>query len=379
MRRVLGAMVIAAVGVSGCSVVGGGGGHYTLTAYFSKTISLYTSSDVRVLGLHAGKVASVKADGNRVRVVLHVDKSIPVPADVHASIIPLSLIGERYIQLYPAWTVGQPRATDGAVIPLERTDVPVEPDEALAAVKKFLDTLDPDATGRLVKNLGEDLKGTGPGLNEALDGLSKVAATLADKDEALGRIIDQFDTFTAAVSTREAQLGRVMDEFATMTGMLADERRALEDLLKGLAQVSSDALDLVSENRAQLDRDLTILTRTLQSVKANIGSVGQLLDSGPILVKGTLGAYSPQFHRIDLRNSVSPTVAQGVQALGLPIPNVVCLPIDVSCSLTALRASVAAPAGSPAASPASSSSPAAPVAPNPLDALVALLGPGDAP
>ena len=34
---------------------------------------------------------------------------------------------------------------------------PVEPDEALAALKRLLDSLDPDATGRLVKNLAEDI------------------------------------------------------------------------------------------------------------------------------------------------------------------------------------------------------------------------------
>src|SRR5207249_3449771 len=144
------AIVLAASGLAACSG-GGGGGGYELTAYFDKAISLYPQSSVKVLGLPAGRVKSVKVVGTSVRVRMRINNDVPVPADVKASIVPLSLIGERYVQLFPAWTTGVPRAKSGAVIPLERTSIPVEPDEALAAIKHLLDRLDPQATGRLVK------------------------------------------------------------------------------------------------------------------------------------------------------------------------------------------------------------------------------------
>ena len=85
------------------------------------------------------------------------------------------------------------------MIPLERTSIPVEPDEALAALKRFLDSLDPGATGRLVTNLADDLEGNGQKLNTALGGLADLTSTLADKDDELVRIIDHFDDFTATL------------------------------------------------------------------------------------------------------------------------------------------------------------------------------------
>jgi virulence factor Mce-like protein len=263
-----------------------------------------------------------------------------VPADVHATIVPLSLIGERYVQLFPAWTHGEPKAKDGHVIPQSRTSIPVEPDEALAAIKHLLDSLDPKATGRLVKNLGDDLNGTGPDLNGALKGLADLTTTLADKDDQLLDIIDHFDQFSATLATREAALGKVMDGFAQTTGLLADERRAIESLVKNLATVATDGLDLTSEHAAALDHDLTVLTRVLQSVNVNIDSVRDILDATPLLVagpdldgtRGLAGAWDPVNHRIDLRNSVSPTVAQLFQLLGL-MPNVICTPLDVNCQL----------------------------------------------
>jgi phospholipid/cholesterol/gamma-HCH transport system substrate-binding protein len=398
------AVVLTGMLLSSCSIVGGGGGgNYQLTAWFPKTIALVPASDVKVLGLSAGKVKDVKVDQGRVRVVLNIKKSIPVPADVHAEIVPQSLIGERYVQLFPAWTNGQALARNGDVIPEDRTAVPVEPDEALAALKKFLDSLDPNATGRLVQNAANDLSGNGQNLNDAVANLGQLVGTLADKDTQLGDIIDNFDRFTVTLSSRESQLGHVMDTFANLASLLAEERTAIETTVKNLGSVSTDAFDLLSENRAGIDKDLTQLTRVLQAVKANIGSVQQVLDTGPLLVNGLHNAYSPTFHRIDLRTQLSPTVGQVLLNIFGDQLAVVCLPIDVSCTPTqppvigagAKRAAAGAPpvtppAASPPAGPPIGAVPAVPglpapapattstTAPNPLDSLLQLFGSGGA-
>jgi virulence factor Mce-like protein len=342
-------------------------------------------------------VTTVRVEGNNVRVRMRLKQSVPVPADVRATIVPKSLIGDRYVQLFPVWTDGVPRARDGDVIPLERTDIPVEPDEALAALKKFLDTLDPQATGSLITNLAGDLGGNGQRLNDALKGASNLVATLAAKDEQLVHLIDHFDRFTQTLRTRESELGRTMELFATTTDLLAQERRTIESLVANLSSVSTNAFDLVSEHRVRLDRDLTILTRVLQSVRANLGQVEQVLDAGPILVTGIKGAYSKQYHRLDLRTQISPTVAQLIGVLpGHPVVGP-CLPIDVNCAATTPGASAARRVASAPAAPTAPAPPAAPTAAtdparltaaaladpptaappeSPIDTLVNLLGTG---
>ena len=338
-RRVLAPIavaVLASLGLGSCSLVGGDSGGTTLTAWFPRAVALYKSSDVRVLGLVSGHITGVDVIGNRVKVTMKVDKDTPIPADVNAMIVPQSLIGERYVQLFPAWKEGEAKIADGATIPESRTSVPVEPDEALAALKKFIDTLDPKATGKLVSNLAADLKGTGGDLNRAVSGLADLATTVASKDAEIARIIDNFDDFTTTLRTREAQLGTVMDQFAKMTSIIADERRSIEGLVKGLGQVSGDALDLVSEHGAKLDTDLQQLTRALATVDANLQSVSQLLDAGPVLATGLIDGHDPEFHRIDLRQQFAPTAAQAFStvlgALGIPGGDSVCLPVDVDCT-----------------------------------------------
>jgi virulence factor Mce-like protein len=327
--------LVVAVLLSGCSVLGGGGGDtYTLTAYFPRAVSLFPSSDVRVLGLPAGKVKSVDAEGTRVKVVMEISSDTPVPSDVNVGIIPLSLIGERYVQLSPAWKEGEEKAKDGDVIPIERAIVPVEPDEALAALKEFLDTLDPDGVGRLIENADKTLKGNGTRVNDALDSAGELLTNFAEKDDTIIALLENFDEFTATLRTREAQLGEVMDAFAAASGVLADERRNIEQLVKGLGSLSTSTLDLVSEHSSRLAKDIEVLTRITQDIQTNIGSVEQLLDSGPLLVKGLTDAYNPELHAIDLRNSFSPAATEALgtifEGLGLD-PLIVCIPVDVAC------------------------------------------------
>jgi virulence factor Mce-like protein len=339
MKRLTLALV-AVLAMSGLGACGGGGGEYTVTAYFPSAISLYSDSQVRVLGLRAGHVRSVKIEGTRVRVVMSIHDDIPLPKNVSATIIPLSFIGERYVQFYPAWKQGEPTLEHGAVLGLDRTSVPVEPDETLAALKHLLDTIDPQATGQLVHNLALGLDGTGEDLNKAIAGLGTITETLGEKDKQVGEIIDNFDRFTATLASRDQTLGRVLDTFARTTDALAKERDAIQSLLASLASLSANGLDLLKEHGSRLDKDITVLSRELRLVGAHIDQVDKLLKAGPILVAGKdldgkaglAAAYDKNLHAIDLRALITPNIAQVFNALGLPT-TLVCEPVLTQCQV----------------------------------------------
>jgi phospholipid/cholesterol/gamma-HCH transport system substrate-binding protein len=370
-RRCIPALLLLSVlaaALPACALVGGGAGSYKVIAYFPRAVSVFKSSDVRVLGLPAGTVQKIEIQGDKVKITMSIAKDIPIPAAAHAQIIPQSLIGERYIQLTPAWHQGEPTAEDGHVIELADTIVPVEPDEALAALKDFLDSLDPKGLGTLVDNLATDLEGNGATLGSALGELSQLVATFADKDQELLSIVDSFDRLTSTLTTREQQLGRVLDTFSQATQVLADERRSIEGLLHGLASVSQNGLDLVSEHASRLRTDIETITRTAQAIDVNLGSVEKLLDSAPILVDGILGAYNPTLRAFDLRQSFSPLIANVLgdlfTSLGITPPVPICIPIDVACSAGVAGQSASAPA--PASLQASSSV-------GPLDSVLGLV------
>lgn len=325
-RRRLAALLVAlAVLTSGCGwIPGTGGGGLHATVYFERAVSLYEASQVRVLGLPAGSVDEVAVEGGVVRVELTIDGDVPVPADVQATIIPLSLIGERYVQLFPAYT-GGPRLQDDAVIPLERTTVPVEPDEALVSLRDFLDDLNPEGTRRLTENLAEDLDGQGESLNAMLREFSDLTREFGGNSEELGQIIDNFDRFAAALASREEQLGAVLDDFATVAGTLADEREHIASIVTNLSRFAADARDLVEEHGDRLGDDLETLARVAQALQANLDAVGQLLDAGPITFSGLRAAYRADERVIMLRDNGTFFESEGGQG-GADPPNEGILP-----------------------------------------------------
>lgn len=326
MRRAALLLAAALLGtvLPGCGLVGGGD-TYRVTAFFDRAVSVFPSSDVRVLGLPAGSVADVVIDGDRVRVDMDIDEGIDIPVDATAQIVPQSLIGERYIQISPAFQDGMTPIEDGATI--DNTVIPVEPDEALAALKEFLDSLDPKGIGELVTNLDEDLQGNGAALNSALGSLSQLVETFAEKDEVLLRIVDSFDRLTATLVTREQQLGDVLDAFAEASSVLADERDSIEGLVSGLAHLSQEGLALVGEHAGPLRDDITTLAAAAATIDANLASVTQLLASGPQLSDGIIGAYNPELRALNLRNNFSPLTTELIDLLGVEF----CLPILQDC------------------------------------------------
>src|SRR6476660_2696224 len=104
-------------------------GPNTITAYFPTATAIYPGDEVRVSGVKVGKIDSIEPDGTRTKLTLKVDHGVPVPADAKAVIVAQNLVAARYVQLTPAYRKGGgPTMRDGAVIPMDRTAVPVEGD-----------------------------------------------------------------------------------------------------------------------------------------------------------------------------------------------------------------------------------------------------------
>jgi virulence factor Mce-like protein len=334
-------LVLVALGLLGtsCSMLpGGGGDRYTITVYFPRAVALYEQSNVRVLGLPAGTVSDIEAVGDRVRVELSMRENVPVPVDVQAALVPQSLIGERYVELTPAWLDGDERLSDlpeaERVIDVEDTIVPVEPDDALAAANEFLQSLNPDGLGRLIDNVSATLEGNGAALNRAIGSIATLVDTFASRDDQLAAIVDNLDVLTSTLAGREAQIGQVLDAFAQATGVLASERESLERFLNAVANISEVGAELVVDNADQLREDLATLGRLSQSLVANLDSVERLIDSAPLLVSGTDGAFDPELRANTLRTHFGPLVTELLFAINPLLDGIlptICVPVDVAC------------------------------------------------
>src|ERR1700760_3027800 len=154
-----------------------------VVAEFSQTLALYPGDKVQIMGVKVGQVDKIEPAGDKMRVTFEYDNSYKVPANVTASLLNPSLVASRTIQLAPPYT-GGPVLENGATIPLDRTQVPVEYDELRDSLDRILTDLGPTPQqpkgpfGDVIESFADGLQGKGDEINKTLKGLSDAVTTL---------------------------------------------------------------------------------------------------------------------------------------------------------------------------------------------------------
>lgn len=318
VRRLGPLVLVAALVAGGCSVVGGGDSgaeDYQLTVYFERAVALYPESHVMVMGLDAGQILEVTPEGDQVRVEIRVNGDVPVPADVQAAVVPLSLIGERNVVLQPAWQPGDERARDGDVIPVERTSIPAEPDEALQAFTDLARDLDPDEVARLVSEGAEALGGRGNALNEALEEAGDLSLLMAREDDSLVAVAADLDELATTLGTRDQQLGQVLEGFANATEVLATERQEIQSLLGGLGDLATTGNELIAAHEEHLPEDLAQLSRAGRAARANVEALVILVQALAANSNGLIGAHNTELNVLTQRINLTPVTAEVLRPL----------------------------------------------------------------
>ncbi len=308
MRRQLAALLaIALTGtLGGCSAVGGTG-TYTLTAYFAKTPSLYEKSRVKVMGANVGTIEDIEVEreSQRVKVTMTVRSDVPVPADAHAAILATNTIGERNIVLYPAWKPGTPRIAPGTVIPQERTDLPVEIDDALAAFTTLAQSIDPEQLRKTFKDGAELLDGNGQDVNRALQVIGDVTGDLAAQDQRIVSLASSLNDLAGSLNRRDEKLKALFKAFNDAGGLLADEREQLRGFLSGLEAVIRQGDVIVQVYHEQLPSTVTDLSELVMTLKANSGSVAEAIQSLARFTDVVVKAYDPRRKIVTVRLQLS--------------------------------------------------------------------------
>jgi phospholipid/cholesterol/gamma-HCH transport system substrate-binding protein len=304
VRRPLTALLaLALVGATGgCSAVGGTG-TYTLTAYFAQSPSLYEKSRVKVMGANVGTIERIEVDQatQKVKITLRVRDDVPLPADVNAAIVSANTVGERNIVLYPAWKPDQPKIRPGAVIPEERTDLPVEIDDALGSFTRLAQSVDPEKLSSTFRGGANMLRGHGEDINGALETIGELTHDLAAQDERLVSLATSLNELAGSLNRRDEKLKALFKAFNDAGGMLATERERLRAFLTGLESVIRQGDVLVEAYHAKLPSTVTDLSEVVMTLKANSASVVQAIESMARIGGAVVRAYDPKRKVVTIR------------------------------------------------------------------------------
>jgi phospholipid/cholesterol/gamma-HCH transport system substrate-binding protein len=296
--------VVLGAAISGCSVLANplsSGSSYHVTAYFTRAVSFYPGSRVQVMGVNVGKVDSVAPVNGRVRVVASIDGDVPLPAAATAAIVPLSLIGERTLTFSPAWHPGLPKMADGAVLQTNRTQVPVEVNDALKSFGRLLDNVDPAKADTALGNAAGSLDGNGAAFNQAFQQAGQLVNNLAGQDQQLLKVAQNLDRLAGIVRGREKTLGRLVGDFSKASSMLANERASIRTLVEAIADLAKRGDVLIKMHQDDIPADLEKTAQVSLTLKGSADTLGGLLQALPNFGFQFVNAYEPKDRAIVLR------------------------------------------------------------------------------
>jgi phospholipid/cholesterol/gamma-HCH transport system substrate-binding protein len=287
-RLLITCVVLALVaGVLLVLVPGLGSNDRTLTATFPRTINLYRGAQVKVLGVRVGKVTSVKVVGSSVRVQMTYADDVHLPNDVHAMIVPPSIVGDRFVQLAPAWRSG-PVLADGAQIGLSRTEVPLELDDTYRQLDGLSVALGPrganklGALSRLVHASAGALDGNGRQFHQSLGDLASALDTLSAVDGNYQQTVDHTGTLTRTLQANDANLRRLVVSLARVSATLDGQRQDIRQASTDLSGALSDVAAFTKANRGRVTGTVKGLRDVSTTLHRRVNDLDDLLTLAPI-------------------------------------------------------------------------------------------------
>ena len=253
------------------------GGHpYQVTADFADVLDLVPQSAVKVNEVAVGRVTriSLPAGGWTAQVTMLVNGDVHLPANAIAWIGQTSLLGEKYVELgAPTGQPGTGTLAGGAVIPVDRTSRSPEVEEVLGALSLLLKGGGIGQLQTITKQLNNALRGNEPQLRALLGNINTTMANLDAHRQDISDAIDGVNRLAATLASRNQQEGTVLDNLTPGLSVLNQQRDQLVGMLNSLDTLSGVAVNTINASQADLVADLENLRPILQ----NLADAGQNL------------------------------------------------------------------------------------------------------
>ncbi|MFG1932536.1 MCE family protein [Mycobacterium sp. NPDC048908] len=273
---------------------------HTITAYFPTATAIYPGDEVRVSGVKVGKIDSIQPEGTQTKMTLKVGRDVPIPADAKAVIVAQNLVAARYVQLTPAYRKGGgPTMHDGAVIPIDRTAVPVEWDEVKTQLMRLATDLGPKAgvsgtsVSRFIDSAADALDGNGAKLRQTLAQLSGAARIFAEGGGNVADIIKNLQIFVTALRDSKEQIVMFENRLASLTSVVNDSRSDLDAALKDLSVALGEVQRFVAGSRDQVSEQVRSLGEVTQILVDNHMALENVLHITPNAVANYQNIYYP--------------------------------------------------------------------------------------
>lgn len=270
----------------------------TVVAYFKNSNGIFVGDEVRILGVAVGKIDKIEPQPERVKITFWYDGKYQVPASAKAVIISPSLVTARAIQLTPAYTSG-PQLHNDAVIPLERTAVPVEWDDLRQDLEKLTQMLQPtqpggvSTMGALLNTAANNLRGQGTTFRDTIVKLSQAVSALGDHSNDIFSTVKNLSILVSALQSSTDLMRQLNQNLASVTGLLTNDPNEVANAVAALADVAGDVRNFVAENREALGATSDKLASVSTALNNSLDDIKQALHIAPTELQNFMNIYQP--------------------------------------------------------------------------------------
>jgi phospholipid/cholesterol/gamma-HCH transport system substrate-binding protein len=256
------------------------GGSTAYRALFTDATGLMKGDDVRIAGVRVGEIdgVSVTRHGDRslALVSFSVQSDRPLADSTLAQIRYRNLVGQRYVALSEGAGSGERLGADGT-IPLRQTQPALDLTVLFNGFKPLFAALNPDDVNAFAMEIIKTLQGEGGNINSLLGHTASLTSTLADRDEVIGRTVDNLNQVLGTVDERDKQLDTLIVELQRFVSGLAQDREAIGASLTNIANLADATSQLVEQGRPAIRSDVQ-----------ELGKVAGTLDDNKAIVDGVL-------------------------------------------------------------------------------------------
>lgn len=243
----------------------------TVVAYFPAANAIYEGDKVQIMGLQVGQIDGIEPAGDKMKVTFHYRNKYKVPANASAVILNPTLVASRSIQLEPPYK-GGPVLADNAVIPIERTQVPVEWDELRNSTTHIISELGPTKEqpsgpfGEFIESFADGLAGKGKQFNTTLDSLSRALTALNEGRGDFFAVVRSLALFVNALHQDDQQFVALNQNLAQFTDRLTHSDSQLADAVRQFDDLLATARPFFAENRDALAEDINNLENVTTTI-----------------------------------------------------------------------------------------------------------------
>jgi len=251
------------------------------SAAFTEAAGLKSGDKVTIAGVEAGRVTSVKLDGDHVKVGFDVTDAW-VGDRTSASIQIRTLLGAKYLALDPQGDAAQ---DPGATIPVSRTASPLDVVEAFNGLSGTIDQLDTKQLATSLTTLSDTFRNTPDDVRGALDGLSRLSTTIASRDDQIRSLLANTRKVSTVLADRSGDVTRLLSDGNLLLGELQKREAAIANLLDGTRKLSQQLSGLVADDKATLRPTLESLARVVAILARNQDNLANTIKNEAVFIR----------------------------------------------------------------------------------------------